>query len=106
MHSGACDAGDGANGYTVRVLSCGVQTYFHYHPKSASSVSSDPVRVCMCKSGSQLRNESYADVIVYPGEVFTLSLVVVGADFGATVSSVHAVFKNTITTVQLRPSSQ
>ena len=91
MHNGGCDAGDGTNGYTFFVLSCLVQIYFHCQPKSTSSVSSDPVRVCTCKSGSQLCNESYADIIVYPGEMFTLSLVIVGADFGATVGSVHAI---------------
>ena len=106
MHSGSCDAGDGTNGYTVTVPSCAVQSYFHYHSNTASSVSSEPVRVCRCKSGRHLCNESYADIKVYPGEMFTLSLVIVGADFGATVGSVHAVFENTITTVQLKPSSQ
>ncbi len=75
MHSGICDAGDGTSGYTVTVPSCLVQTRFHYHRKTASSVSSDPVRVCMCKSGHQLCNESYGDIIVYPGETFALSLL-------------------------------
>ena len=106
MHSGSCDAGDNTNGYTVTEPSCAVQSYFHYHSNTTSSVSSDPVRVCMCKSGRHLCHESYADIKVYPGEMFALFLVIVGADFGATVGSVHAIFENAITTVQLRPSSQ
>ena len=106
MHSGSCDAGDDTTGYLVTLPSCLAQKYFHYHPKTTSSVSSDPVRICMCKSGHHLCNESYADIKVYPGEMFTLSLVIVGADFGATVGSVHAIFKSAITTVELKPSSQ
>ena len=106
MHSGSCDAGVDTTGYTVTVPSCAVQSYFHYHSNTASSVSSDPVRVCICKSGRHLCNESYADIKVYPGEMFSLSLIIVGADFGATVGSVHATFKSVITTVQLKPSSQ
>ena len=60
----------------------------------------------MCQTGSQLCNESYADnIIVHPGKVFIHSLIIVGADCGATVGSVHAIFKNPVTTVQLKPSS-
>ena len=106
MHSNGCDASGFGNGYSFFESSCAVQNFFHYHPKTTSSVSSDPVRVCMCKSGRHLCHESYADIVVYPGEMFTLSLVIVGADFGETVGSVHAVFENAITTVQLKPSSQ
>ena len=43
---------------------------------------------------------------LFPGETFTLSVVVVGADFGTTFGSVHAIFKDPTTTVQLKPSSQ
>ena len=68
-------------------------------------MSSDPVQVCMCNNGHQLCNESYAEIIAYPGETFTLT-VVVGADFGVTIGSVHTVFENPITTIQLKPSSQ
>lgn len=113
MHSSECYAyqhiSSGNGGYYPYdhiVLSCCVQKYFHYGSKSISSVSSDPLRVCLCKSGGLWCNESTLDKEVYPGETFTLSVAIVGADFGATVGSVHAVFKNPTTTVQLKPSTQ
>ena len=86
--------------------SCCAQKYFHYEPKSMSSVSSDPTRVCICKNGSQQCNDIHLDINVYPGEIFTLPIVIVGADFGTTFGSVHAVFKNPTAAVQLKPSSQ
>ena len=104
MHSGACHITVAGSVHPVH--SCCVQKSFHYDPKSISSVSSNPVRVCLCKHGSQQCNESHLHIKVCPGETFTLPVVIVGADFGATVGSVHAVFENPMTTVQLKPSSQ
>ena len=61
-----------------------------------SSVSSDPTRICLCDSNGehQCTNSSYVFVKrkVYPGEVFTVSAVIVGGDFGPTVGTVHANF--------------
>ena len=87
MHSGDCYV-DPAHKV---VASCCAQRYFHYDPKSQSSVSSDPMRVCICKNGSQQRTKSYSniDITVHPGETFTLCVVVVRADFGTTLGSVH-----------------
>ena len=104
MHSGICCIM--VAGSVHPALGCYVQCFFHYNPKSMSSVSSDPVRVCLCKHGSQQCNESNLHIEVHPGETFTLSVLIVGADFGATVGSVHASFENPVTTVQLKPSSQ
>ena len=104
MHSGDCYV-DHAH---KAVASCCVQKYFHYNPKSQSSVSSDPMRVCVCKNGSQQCDESYSNIniTVHPGETLTLSVVIVGADFGTSLGSVYAIFENPGTTVQLKPSSQ
>ena len=59
------------------------------------SVSSDPTRVCLCDEDGrpQCTNESYMLLSrqLHPGEVFTLSVVVVGGDFGPTVGVVYAV---------------
>ena len=101
IHSGVCYAT-----LVHPVLSCCVQNFFHYDTKSLSPVSSDPLRACLCKHGSQQCNESHLHIEIYPGETFTLPVLIVGADFGATVGSVHAVFENPVTTVQLKPSSQ
>ena len=75
VHSGDCYV-DPAH---KLVASCCVQKYFHYNPKSQSSVSSDPMRVCVCKNGSQQCDESYSNIniTVHPGETFTLSVVIV-----------------------------
>ena len=80
MHSGDCYV-DPAHKV---VASCCVQKYFHYNPKSQSSVSPDPMRVCVCKNGGQQCDESYSHINItfHPGETFTLSVVIVGADFG------------------------
>ena len=104
MHSGDCYV-DPAHKV---VASCCAQRYFHYDPKSQSSVSSDPMRVCICKNGSQQRTKSYSniDITVHPGETFTLSVVVVRADFGTILGSVHVIFENSEIIVQLKPSSQ
>ena len=64
-----------------------------------SPVSSDPTRVCVCdnKGIPQCKNDTYniiRDVEVYPGELFTVSAVVVGGDFGVTRGSVHADFSH------------
>ena len=61
---------------------------------SLSSVSSDPMRVCLCDSLSQLMcaNLSYIyhNTTRYPGEVFSLSLAVVGFGFGTVTGPVFA----------------
>ena len=62
---------------------------------TASSITSDPTRVCfcdndsgavqLCKTGSVLHNETR-----FPGETFTLSLVLVGYNFGTVTGTVYA----------------
>ena len=59
-----------------------------------SSISSDPKRVCLCDSFSQLMcaNLSYIfyQTTHYPGEVFSLPLAVVGFEFGTVTGFVYA----------------
>lgn len=65
---------------------------------SYSPISSTPMRVCLCDpDGSpMLRCNDSATIFsrlkheVYPGEVFEVSVAVVGAEFGATVGPVYA----------------
>ena len=71
-------------------------TTFSFYPpcnESLSCVSSSPIRICLCEN----RQTKCADIeyifhskTVYPGEPFTLSAAVVGADFGAVAGSVFA----------------
>ena len=61
-----------------------------------SFFSSDPTRVCLCDDNDvpQCNNNSFifVDLEIYPGEVFTLSAIVVGGDFGPTIGVVYANF--------------
>ena len=66
----------------------------HTIPKysnTLSSVSGDPLRVCICddKSKPLCQNLSYTHLFI-PGEAFTLQLVVIGGDWGTTPGVVHA----------------
>ena len=61
-------------------------------------MSSDPTRVCLCDNQRipQCRNNSYIfrNYVVHPGEMFTVSALVVGGDFGATTGPVYADFSS------------
>ena len=67
-------------------------------PDSYSPVSSIPMRVCLCdpSGSSKLQCNNSATIFsrieneVYPGEVFDVSVAVVGAEFGATIGPVYA----------------
>ena len=95
MHSGVCNA---VVTECELVKSYGVQKYFTYIPdidSSFSAVSLAPMRVCHCHHNHRPHCEdNHVEVKVYPGEQFTLHGVVVGADFGATVGTVHAILSN------------
>ena len=67
---------------------------FHFQNKSLSSVTSDPLRVCLCDSlgvpQCAVKGYIYRDLTAYyPGEVFTIPAVVVGTDFGSVPGIVH-----------------
>lgn len=104
MHSDVCYAATsgyvppfGEFGLTFSYL---VQTFFVYDPDISSSlspVSSDPTRVCLCDDSGQpqcaaLDKVYFSSIAVHPGEMFTLPTVVVGADLGTTIGTVHAIF--------------
>ena len=59
-----------------------------------SSVSSDPIYVCMCDNEGrpQCTNSSFTNMSmsVYPSEKFTLSATIVGVDYGMTIGNVYA----------------
>jgi predicted outer membrane repeat protein len=64
-----------------------------------SSVSSDPIHVCICDNEGrpQCTNTPFINMSksVYPSERFTLSAAIVGADYGMTVGIVYANFLTT-----------
>ena len=102
MHSTVCHvASSGFHYEPIVIPTYCAQNYFTYFPKSISSISSDPTRVCICSNDGQPDCLSYAENIeVYPGETFTLPLAIVGADLGTTVGAVHVVLGGTITTLK------
>ena len=72
-----------------------IHTIFHFQNKTLSSVTADQTRVCLCdKLGApQCANIDYIYRELpprYSGEVFTVSAVVVGYDFGTVPGIVHS----------------
>ena len=69
---------------------------------SLSPISSDPKRVCLCDS-SQLMCANLSHIFYnttrYPGEVFPLSLAVVGLDFGTVTDPVYAYLLNSLSSL-------
>ena len=87
---------------------CSVSMIHKSYYDGHSSISSDPTRICLCDYEGllQCQNRSYF-YGVHPGEMFTISAVVIGGDFGTTVGTVHAGFLNPIAkSYFLRPISQ
>ena len=71
---------------------------FHESDRGLSSIASEPTRVCLCddKGQPQCLNDSYSSVnyTLYPGESFSISLAIVGEEFGTTMGTIHASFLN------------
>ena len=72
------------------------QKFFHFMSSfnsSLSAVSSDVKRLCKCNSsGYPQCTEILFNLEVHPGELFSLSVAIVGGDFGTTVGTVFAHF--------------
>jgi hypothetical protein len=76
---------------------------------SLSAVSADATCVCICDVNG--KPQCIIDITsyhVYPGEQFSLDLVVVGGDYGTTIGTVHASFslQNSISTSGLNHQHQ
>ena len=75
---------------------------------SISSVSSDPLRICVCDHGiPQCKNTKFIFMSskVHPGEIFTVSAVIIGWDFGTTTGIAYAGNLPTeITSLKLNPN--
>ena len=63
---------------------------------SLSSISGDPSRVCKCDKYHKPRchDSSYIYITqdIYPGDTFTIPVVVVGGDWGPSPGTVYAIF--------------
>lgn len=75
------------------------QNNFVFRNNTLSRVSSNPTRICLCDVDGrrpQCADLDYIfrDVSAIIGETFTLSVVVVGADFGTVTGNVHASILN------------
>ena len=77
---------------------------------SLSFVSGHPARVCICNKENQPQclNPSYIYTTrsVYPSEILTIPVVVVGGDWGVTTGIVHARFTPTNSASVLQPLPQ
>ena len=77
---------------------------------SLSSVSGYPTRVCKCSRHKQplCHDPSYIYITedIYPSETFTISVVIVGGEWGITTGTVYATFTQPNAYKQLKPSSQ
>ena len=79
-------------GFSSR-YSSDIEDYIFKTSLNTSPVSSDPRRVCLC-DGSQILCTNLSHIFYnttrYPGEVFTLSVAVVGLQFGTVTGPVYA----------------
>jgi hypothetical protein len=80
---------------TIR-SSVAFQRFFLFYPEfdsSLSAVSADATRACICDAdGKPQCNEVMINLQVYPGEQFSLHIVVVGGDSGTTTGNAYASF--------------
>ena len=68
---------------------------FSFDPWHKSAVSADATRVCICDDKGQPQCGKVLEYIqAYPGEHFSLLLVVVGGDYGTTTGNVYTSFLN------------
>ena len=100
MNNSAKIGGD--NAYGASLAYCQYYTSLYYKcpitttllDTRESSVSSDPIYVCICDNEGrpQCTNSSFTNMNknVYPSEKFTLLATIVGADYGMTIGNVHA----------------
>ena len=62
---------------------------FHY-PQNTLAISSDPIRVCLCENQIEACNRKPKMRWISPGEVFNISVVVVGQRYGVVSGIVRA----------------
>ena len=84
--------------YGASLLACSI---INHHTNTVSAVSSDPLRVCLCENpvkpqcnGMETPELSYnyanLSLQIYPGEIFTVPIVLVGVDYGTTAGVVYS----------------
>ena len=62
------------------------------YPSTLSAVSSDATAACICVDGQPQCYDYTASFQVYPGVLFSIPIVLVGGDYGATVGTAYAAF--------------
>ena len=94
-NNSAVNGGDDIYGTTLEICqtSGNCKLTIHKHNSGLSSVSSYPTRVCLCDSeGNPNCLDNNRKLAVHPGEIFTISAVVVGGDLGTTTGSIYTDF--------------
>ena len=81
-------------GIEREAASSAVQDKIFKTSSNLSSISSDPKRVCLCESSSQLMCANFSHTLYsttrYPGETFPLYVANVGFDFGTMTGRIYA----------------
>ena len=68
---------------------------FTFDPWHKSAVSADATRVCICDDSGLPQCDTEVEYLqAYPGEQFSLQLVVTGGDYGTTTGNVYTYFLN------------
>ena len=68
---------------------------FQFDPWDKSAISADATRVCVCDdNGEPQCGTVMTNLEAYPGQHFSLQLVVVGGDYGTTTGNVYTSFLN------------
>ena len=83
---------------STRVFAGVWRSLFHIQPNASNSlspVSSRAMRICVCDEGGYPLCDNESGVFVngrsvYPGEVFSVSVIIAGAEFGSTVGEVYS----------------
>ena len=105
INNSAALAGDDL--YGASLYFCHLRGYnVHYVVTNSgrSSISGNPMRVCICLQQRPQCNVTAMELYIFPGETFTVPAVVVGGDWGPTPGTVYASLRQTSADIQ--PSSQ
>ena len=124
INNSATDGGDSLYGVSVRSCnydpsntSTTLKKVFSFYPplnSSISAISSDPTRVCICICDSKshvhpqcsVLSKIFTNITVSPGENFSISAVLVGADFGTSRGTVYAYLLESDESIILEESYQ
>ena len=110
LYGGYIDGCQGFNGLGTGGIAA-FKNMFHYNAYDSSVIASDPVGVCFCSLTDKNTLEPNCQnkkslVTVYPGEMFHISVVLVGQMNGTVPGVVHSAYDNNIASLGHLQQSQ